>query len=304
LVADDEAAVLERLEAARPALEALAARGLIDGFDGVDRWLPSPRTQQARQARLPDRETLTAALALANSGLPFRLERLQPFVDDVQASRNLTPLRAADLADGLVGTRVAMLLSPLGERWLGLVPLSGVDDGPGIEALATVAGRHGMAYMDLREGTAGLLSGFFDETLEKLLVAAAVIVLALALALRSPARLARVLLPIGIALVITFLLVLLVHGSANLFHLVSLLLVAGLAIDYSLFLSRPAAAADRRRTLFSVSVGAGSSFAMFAMLALSAIPALNAIGFTVATGILCAYSLSLLLARAEPDSLE
>jgi predicted exporter len=91
----------------------------------------------------------------------------------------------------------------------------------------------------------------------------------------------------------------------NLFHLVSLLLVAGLAIDYGLFLSRPAAdAADRRRTLFSVSVGAASSFAMFAMLAISAIPALTAIGLTVAVGILSAYASALLLARPpaqKPD---
>jgi predicted exporter len=91
----------------------------------------------------------------------------------------------------------------------------------------------------------------------------------------------------------------LIQGSVNLFHLVSLLLVAGLAVDYSLFLNRPATdEADRVRTLLSVSVGAGSTFAMFGFLALSAIPALQAIGLTVTLGILCAYVLSLLLARA------
>jgi predicted exporter len=92
--------------------------------------------------------------------------------------------------------------------------------------------------------------------------------------------------------------VVLVHGAVNLFHLVSLLLVAGLAIDYGLFLSRPAAdAAGRDRTLFSVSVGAASSFAMFSMLAVSEIPALKAIGFTVAVGIGLAYASAVLLAR-------
>ena len=58
------------------------------------------------------------------------------------------------------------------------------------------------------------------------------------------------------------------------------------------------------RDRFSVSIGAGSSLAMFAMLSLSDIPALRAIGFTVAVGIFFAFLASLLLARAESDYLE
>ena len=305
VVADGQGGVLEHLGSARPELEELKARSLISGFDSVERWLPSPAAQRARQQALPAPAALASALEAANTGLPFRLDRLQPFIDDVQASRTLTLLRAEGLDGTLAGTRTDMLIQPLGGRWLGLVSLSGVAGPDAVAALEDLAGRHGMAYLDLRQGTAELLDGFFAETLDKLLTAAVVIVAALALVLRSASRLARVLLPIAVALALTFLLVLLAHGAVNLFHLVSLLLVAGLAIDYSLFLSRPTdGPADRRRTLFSVSVGAASSFAMFAMLALSAIPALNAIGFTVATGILCAYTLSLLLARAEHESLQ
>jgi predicted exporter len=304
-VADDDAAVLMRLEALRPNLESLEHQGLISGFEGADRWLPSPRTQRSRQAILPGPETLAAALRAADAGLPFRLERLQPFLNDVEDSRTLSPLRADDLADTLIGTPVAMLLQPFGERWLGLVPLSGVAGEEAVTALRNLVERHRMGYLDLREGTAELLSGFFAETLDKLLIAAAVLLLTLAVALRNRRRLAQVSLPITMALVLTFLLVILLHGAANLFHMVSLLLVAGLAVDYSLFLSRPVVgAADRARTLFSVSVGAGTSFGMFAMLALSAIPALNAIGFTVAAGSLFGYLLSLLLARSEHESLE
>ncbi|MGB5831968.1 MAG: MMPL family transporter [Thiohalocapsa sp.] len=305
VIADDEAKVLERLEAAAPDLKSLEDRNLIGGFDSAARWLPSPRTQGVRRDALPGPEALSAALTAGNAELPFRLQRLQPFLDDVERSRSLAALRATDLAGSLVGTRTAMLLSPLDGRWLGLVPLSGVDEVAAGVALEALAARHGMTYLDLSQGTAELLSRFFATTSDKLLIAAAVIVLTLALALRSAARLARVLLPIGLALVLSFALVILLHGAANLFHLVSLLLVAGLAVDYSLFLSRPVArAADSWRTLFSVSVGAGSSFAMFAMLALSTIPALKAIGFTVAVGILCAYASSLLLARTAHERLQ
>ena len=299
--AGDVADVLERLDSALPDLERLQARGLIDGFDNIARWLASPETQRMRRAMLPDRTALAAALERANADLPFRTDRLAPFLDDVEHSRGLPPLRAEDLADGPIAARVSMLLQPLDGGWLGLVPVSGVAGDAAVDALQALAARHGLTYLDLREGTAGLLSGFFAETFEKLLVTAALIAFTLALALRSLQRLQRVLVPIATAVIITFALVLLLHGAVNLFHLVSLLLVAGLAIDYSLFLSRPAVdPSDQQRTLFSVSVGALSSFVMFAMLALSQVPALAAVGSTVAIGIACAYTISLLFATGEP----
>lgn len=301
VVADDEAGVLERLEAALPDLRQLEAQGLIAGSDNLARWLPSPHTQQARQAALPERAALTETLAVANAGLPFRSDRLAPFLDAVERSASLAPLRVADLSGGLLGTRAALLLQSFDGGWLGLVPLSGVNDEAAVTALQALAARHRLQYLDLREGTAGLLTGFFETTLHKLPIAAFAIVLTLALALRGWSRLGRVLLPISIAVTLTFLLVLLIHGGINLFHLVSLILVAGLNIDYSLFLERPSDdTAERLRTLFSVSVAAGPTIAAFGLLALSAIPALQSIGLTVAIGSCLAYALSLWLARAQP----
>ena len=301
VLAEHEADVLRRLEAALPDLQRLQAGGLIDGFDNIARWLPSPDVQRVRQARLPEREELAEALESANADLPFRTDRLAPFLDDVERSRGLRPLGAGELADSPIAARVSMLLQPLDGGWIGLVPLSGVADDAAVNALQALATRHGLTYLDLRDATAGLLSDFFAETFDKLLLTAAIIALTLAIALRSLQRLQQVLVPIAIAVTITFGLVLLVHGAVNLFHLVSLLLVVGLAIDYSLFLSRPAVdAADQQRTVFSVSVGALSSFVMFAMLSLSAVPALQAVGSTVAIGIACAYTMSLLLATREP----
>ncbi len=300
-VSDTETDVLERLETALPDLMALQEQGLIDGFNSIARWLPSPREQEARRASLPERSQLIERLSVANADLPFRLERFAPFLDAVEDSRTLAPLQVAELANGLIAVPAAMLLQRLEDRWLGLVPLSGVDGAASEVALQDLAEHHGLHYLDLGRGAAELMDGFFSETLGKLVITAILIALVLAIALRSSRRLGRALLPIGITLVMTFMLVLIVQGAANLFHLVSLLLVAGLAIDYSLFLNRAFEDdADRRCTLFSVSLCAASSFAMFALLALSAIPALQAIGFTVAAGILLAYFTSLLLAKSEP----
>jgi predicted exporter len=86
-------------------------------------------------------------------------------------------------------------------------------------------------------------------------------------------------------------------GGLSLFHIVSLLLVVGICIDYSLFFTH--AGRDEalpRRTLHAVLVCAGSTIAVFAMLALSPIPVLQAIGLTVAIGVAASFMLALGLA--------
>jgi predicted exporter len=86
--------------------------------------------------------------------------------------------------------------------------------------------------------------------------------------------------------------------SLNLFHLISLILAAGLGLDYALFFEHSAAdAGERRRTLHAVLVCAISTLLVFAMLALSSTPILRAIGVTVAIGVLSNFFLALLLTR-------
>jgi predicted exporter len=316
VTAPEQGAVLSAIESATPDLEQLRDIGTITGFDSVARWLPSPPTQLARRDRLPERSELADRLAAANAGLPFRLDRLTPFLDAVDRSRTLAPLTADALgtasdsaAQGhtseivrALALRTAMLIQPFGGGWAGLVTLNGADHPAAVEPLEALADRHGLELLDLPAATAGLLDRFFSETLDKLTAASAVIVLVLAAVLRDARRVGAVLLPIGIGVLATFVIIVVLHGAVNLFHLVSLLLVAGLAIDYSLFLSRPATTEDSRlRSFYSVTVGAVSSAAMFGILALSDIPALHAIGMTVAIGIACSYVAALLLARGAGD---
>ena len=85
----------------------------------------------------------------------------------------------------------------------------------------------------------------------------------------------------------------------NLFHLVSLILAAGLGLDYALFFDH---AGDDRgeqlRTLHAVIVCSLTTLLVFSLLALSSIPVLRAIGGTVALGVAFNFALALLVARA------
>jgi len=90
----------------------------------------------------------------------------------------------------------------------------------------------------------------------------------------------------------------------NLFHLVSLILAAGLGLDYALFFDH---AGDDRgeqlRTLHAVIVCSLTTFMVFALLALSSIPVLRAIGATVALGVVFNFVLALLIVR-EPAAMD
>jgi len=84
----------------------------------------------------------------------------------------------------------------------------------------------------------------------------------------------------------------------TLFHLVALILAAGLGLDYALFFEH--AGDDREeqlRTLHALIVCSLMTLLVFTLLALSSIPVLRAIGSTVALGVVGNFVLGLLIAR-------
>jgi predicted exporter len=90
----------------------------------------------------------------------------------------------------------------------------------------------------------------------------------------------------------------LVGVELTLFHLVALILAAGLGLDYALFFEH--AGDDRQdqiRTLHAILVCSLMTLLVFSLLALSSIPVLRAIGSTVALGVVFNFVLSLLVAR-------
>src|SRR5690606_40356428 len=118
------------------------------------------------------------------------------------------------------------------------------------------------------------------------------------IALRAPRRVARVVLPMAFTLVLTLAVLRGAGVELTLFHLVSLVLGAGLGLDYALFFERTGS--DRReqlRTLHAIVVCGAMTALVFGLLALSSIPVLQAIGTTVMIGVAGNFVLALLVAR-------
>ena len=291
----DAETVLRASEHLQPALDKLRGDGAISGYDLAARYLPSAQKQRERQAKLPQPATLQAALDAAVAATPFRSDVFSDFVSDVDAARRAAPLTMRDLDGTPLAASVGGLLLDRAGHVTALVSLSGLDDPA---AVARIARQHGAQLLDLKQASESLVVEYRQRVLWALALAALLLAATVWLALRSPRRVLRVLLPMALT---TLIVIAVLRGCGielTLFHLVALILAAGLGLDYALFFEH---AGDDRgeqlRTLHAVIVCSLMTLLVFSLLALSSIPVLRAIGSTVALGVVCNFVFGLLIAR-------
>lgn len=313
VTAADPQYALKRLEALDEPLQALVSEGAITGYDHAARYLPSAEKQRQRQARLPEPAILRADVAAALRHTPFRPDVFEPFFSDVEKARRLPLLSIEQLRDSPLGVSVEMLLTRQGEptqdggsgdeRTTALVTFSGVQDVAALERFASTAG-DGVTLLDTKSASESLVTRQRIKILWSLVVAAVLLAAVVTLALRRASRVRRVLAPMALTTLLIVTMLQVAGISMTLFHLIALVLAAGLGLDYALFFER---AADdpmaQRRTLHAVLACAASTLMVFALLATSSLPVLRAIGLTVSLGVVCNFVLALLLTRpAQNDT--
>lgn len=291
----DAETVLQASEKLRPVLDRLVADKAIAGYDFAARYLPSAATQRARQQALPDAASLKSILAEAVASSPFRADAFDAFLTDVATARQAPPLTRRDLEGTPLAVSVAGLLLESDGHATGLVSLSGLTDPA---AVARAAQTHGARLLDLKEASESLVVAYRGRVLAALGIAALLLAATVWIALRTPRRMLRVLLPMALT---TLLILAVLRGlgvELTLFHLVALILAAGLGLDYALFFDHAGDDyADQLRTLHALIVCSLMTLLVFALLALSSIPVLRAIGSTVALGVVFNFALALLVSR-------
>jgi predicted exporter len=291
----DSEAALQASERLRPRLDALVHDHAIAGYDLAARYLPSAATQRARQARLPDTASLRSMLAEAVAQTPFRPDAFTDFVHDVAIAKAAPPLAPGDLQGTPLATSVSGLLLQRPGRATALVSLTGLRDPA---AVASIAAANGAQLLDLKQASESLVVEYRQRVLFALAIAAVLLVLTVWLALRQPRRVLRVLAPMALT---TLLILAVLRGCGvelTLFHLVALILAAGLGLDYGLFFDHAGDSREEQlRTLHAVIVCSLTTLLVFALLALSSIPVLRAIGSTVAIGVFGNFVLALLITR-------
>jgi predicted exporter len=291
---EDEA--LAAAEALRPALERAREQGLVRGFDSPAALLPSAATQRARLDALPPREGLAANLRAALQGLPFKADVFAPFLADVEAARSAPPVTRATYAGTPLAAKLDALVVTLDDTWLTLTPLSGVRDaGRLAETLASVPGAR---LVNLKEVSTDMVDGYLHASLSQVALGAALIAALLAVGLHSVRRAWHVAFPNLAALAITAGLLVAFGVKLSVFHLVALLLVLGIGLNYALFLEAAGLEPQRRdHVRQALALCVATTVITFGILAASSTPVLRAIGATVALGALMALLLAAVWAR-------
>lgn len=295
LDARDAEAALQASERLLPVLEQLRAQGALQGYDLAARYLPSAATQRARQAALPPPAALRASLDTALATTPFQPDAFAPFRADVERARTAAPLTLRELAGTPLATRVDALLLARERGATALVSLAGLRDPVAVERAVAP---HGAQLLDLKQASESLVAAYRERVLWALALAALLLALTVWIALRTPRRVLRVLAPMALTTLVVLAVLRGFGVELNLFHLVALILAAGLGLDYALFFDHAGDAPDeQRRALHAIVVCSAVTFAVFALLAASSIPVLRAIGSTVAIGVASNFLLALLIVR-------
>ena len=303
--------VLQSSERVSTILQTQVDQGELAGFESPSRYLPSIATQRARQASLSSPDELKMRLAQAVQGLPVRAQLFTPFLADVAAARSQPLLQAADLEKTSMAMAVDALLIRQDRHWSALLPLTapeGVSINAGrIRAALSATSLPNVLFVDMKAESDRLYSGYLHEAILLSLGGLLAITGLLLWVSRSPMRVLRIIAPLAAA-VITVTAGLAVFGQQLIIlHLVGLLLVVAVGSNYALFFDRadhppmaelePIAHTISPRTLTSMLFANLTTVAGFGLLAFSNVSILQAMGVTVAPGVILALIYSAIFAR-------
>jgi predicted exporter len=166
---------------------------------------------------------------------------------------------------------------------------------PSTEALAALVETwgDGIVMMDLKESSENLMRDYRNGAILTVSLAGFLILAMLWYQRRQVVQIIWITLTVTSVLAATMSLLVVLHGQLTVIHLVALLLVAGLGLDYALFLSRSESVDERRATDKAVLACAVSTTLAFGLLAGSSIPVLKFLGLTVASGSAFSYAIAI-----------
>jgi predicted exporter len=272
--------VLQREETLKQRLDPLIAQQLISGYQAISNWVPSQQTQSDRRKQIEEK------LLADDAALPALAARLGENADWVRDVRNRSAAAPPLTAEAFLNAPASQ---PWRHLWLGqidnefasIVALRGsrIASLPALRQAA--AGVEGVQWVDKTAEISSVL-GRYRQYMEWVLLFSYGAVFCL-LFVRYRASAWRVLAPTAVASALTLALLGLAGHSLQLFHVLALMLLLGIGVDYGVFFQERA---DRRAASawLAVSLSAASTLLSFGLLGLSKTPALQAFGLTMLLG--------------------
>jgi len=265
--------------------------GLLSNWQSVTQVLGSVETQTRRLAAIPEDVLMRERLAEVLSATPFRADAFEAFLTTADKLRESGPLTAEQIHDTPLSSWLASHLIRVNDQWVAMVSVSN----PSVVALTERIASWGDDIMltDLRSSSASLMKNYRSNAVTTVSLAALLIFAMLWYQRRQILQVIWITLTVISVLAATIAVVVLFHGQLTVIHLVALLLVMGLGLDYALFLSRTETSGERGATDKAVMACAVSTTLAFGLLAGSSIPVLRFLGFTVAAGSALSYVIAI-----------
>jgi len=273
--------VLQREEALKRRLDALIGQGHIAGYQALSNWVPSKQTQAARLALVNDK--------LLNVNGPLAALGREIGEDPAWAAATAAHLRANGRPMDMDAFMRTPASQPWRHLWLGevegvqasIVALRGMRYAS-IPVLAKASdGLQGVQWVDKVGGISSVLGRYRADM--GWVVLGAYLVVFLVLLPRYKGRTWRVLAPTALGSIATLAFLGFADQSLTLFHVLALMLLLGVGVDYGIFMQEETEHAGDAPWL-AVGLSAASAILAFGLLGLSGTPALQAFGMTMLIG--------------------
>ncbi len=284
--------LLQNMENTATRLEKLQKDGELAGFLALTKFVPSIKTQKTNSEmmlkKLQSQKKQMNDLFLETG---FKPEALQHLKKDILESQGKYITIDNWLQSPVSTEQEKLWIGEIEGKYFGAILLSGIKNIESLENNFTVDqhsqlinnhSRISVLIKNLRKNLILLIPVIFTIFL---------LILIIRYGLKKSIR---VFLPSVLSLFLTISILSLFSININIMHILALILVLALGIDYSVFLAE--SIENPPVTCISIVLSSATTVFSFGMLALSMIPALKSIGLTIITGILITLLLSPLAA--------
>jgi predicted exporter len=290
-IAQGDEAALQLNDSVSERLQAAVAAGSIEGFRSVEAFVWSRQLQERNRRVLAAEPFLTKRLSEAFEAEGFRPGAFDAFgralTSEPTSPLSIEDLLASPLRSALLPYRVELE----GGRIALVSSLRGVGDAEALaEALHDLSGVH---LFDSKRFAADLYARYRARSLRVVAAGALAVLVVLALRYHRIDRIWVAAAPALLAATATLALLSIAGVPLSLLHLLGVLLVLCLGVDYGIFLVESSHGSDEddAASLLSVVIDCLTTLMSFGLLSASSFPALSALGISTSLGI----CLSLLL---------
>ena len=290
-LARDGTAALALNEAIHERLQGAIESGALEGQRSLHGLLWSEALQRRNAAVLSAQAGLEERVEAVFTSEGFRPGAFREFEAFLAAAPAAAPLRLEDLAQSPLRDLLAPFVFRLGDEIAVVTYLRGLRAPEAVRAaLADLGGVH---LLDQRRFVNDIYREFRETSLRQMLVGGALVLLLLGLRYRAWRPVVAAFFPSALVALIVLAMLALFGVQANLLHVMSLVMVMGMGVDYGVFLVDSAGHRDTfGATMLSLLMSCLTTAFVFGTLAFSSQPALQAIGVTTGVGILLSYLLA------------